>query len=304
MDNRGLARFARRAGTHIRPRLAALVRRGFAASPDRLALALAGLAGQAEWLLRPGRRERTVGYLTYALAGTPREGEATQLARRHFVETRRIELLTARPAISRRGRVLGAEILERLRADGHGVLVMHTHVNWVAPTVYTLSARGFADAVVTGAYDAGDVEFAQSVVAQDGCEVLVLGGAYERMLALVRAGKFVHIAFDAPGSMPCTLLGKPARLGSGLVRLALESGAPIVPVTTTPPGLEMAVRAGAPIRPADFADAASLAARLADVASADILRCPECWELFRRKPLWPEQPVAAPSEHEAARTAA
>lgn len=288
----------------IKRRAGALVLRLEAACPDRVALAIAACVGWLEWRLRPRRRAATLEGLARALAATPREGDVGALGPRHAVASRLVEQLMRRPEISRHGRVAGAATLDQLRRDGHGAVVMHTHVGWMVPSMYTLAAHGYADAGVAGAVEPWAVQAVEAVVSRDGCEVVLLGGAYARLRALLEAGKIVHIAFDAPGNLPCVLLGKPAAVGSGIVRLAFETGAPVVPVTSTPPGRRMAVELGAPVWASSFADEAALAQHLADLASADILRLAEAWQLDST--LWPDAPPTSsvrPTSRRSRRTA-
>jgi len=272
----------------IKRRAGALVLRLEAACPDRVALAIARCVGWLEWRLRAGRRAATLEGLSCALAATPREGDVARLGPRHAIASRLVEQLMRRPEISRRGRVVGGATLDALRGEGRGAIVMHTHVGWMVPSMYTLAAHGHADAGVAGAVEPWAVQAVEAVVSRDGCEVVLLGGAYARLRALLGEGKIVHIAFDAPGNLSCVLLAKPAAVGSGIVRLARETGAPVVPVTTTAPGLRMTVDVGAPVRASSFADEAALAQHLADLASADILRLPEAWQLDST--LWPDAP--------------
>lgn len=99
---------------------------------------------------------------------------------------------------------------------------------------------------------------------------IYLGGASAAMQAVFAQGDVVVALIDAPpradqGTVPVTLLGRPARLPDGLLRLAQREGVPVVPFTMGVDG-DSGMRQldiGAPIRVDDVAAAAAaIAARL------------------------------------------
>lgn len=259
----------------MKARARALVR----ALPARIALPFLALVGSLEWWLRPGRRAEAMARMRLILRGTAREGEAQPLARRSLRRSRVMLELLWRGDVSERARIEGAERLDALRAEGHGALVVHTHLCWIAPQLYALAAQGHADAIVLTIDDPPTPlqDHWQRVLTGWGVDPVAAEGSYPVVLDHLHRGHLCHIALDVPGSTACVFLDKPARLASGIAALAFASGAPLVPVTPRRPGRGLRVRVGDPIRPQAFATPAALTQHLADVASAAILAAPECY---------------------------
>src|SRR3954468_17611224 len=85
-------------------------------------------------------------------------------------------------------------------------------------------------------------------------------GSYPRMCELLSAGETLILSFDMPGNLPMTFLGRRVGVASGTARLALESGAPIVPVTTRRAGDRQVLQVHEPLDPSEFGDAEALQA--------------------------------------------
>ncbi len=259
------------------------------ALPAWIALPLLAALGALEWWVRPRERAAAITHMGLILRGTAREREVDRLARRHMIRRRQIDQLLWRPDVCARGHVEGAATLQRLRARCDGAIVMHTHLCWIAPQMFALCAHGYMDAIVV-AFDDPLTPLQQLFTGffeRHEVEVIHAAGSYEQILARLHEGRLCHIAVDVPGSTPSVFLDKPARLASGIARLALASGAPIVPAVPSRPG-RLVVRLGEPLRMPGAADPAALTQRLADVASAQILAAPELYhdhEWLTR--LWP-----------------
>lgn len=139
-------------------------------------------------------------------------------------------------------------------------------------------------------------ELINEVRRQSGVEVTPLGpGALKQALRLLRAGGLVGIAGDRPVSEldePVPFFGRPARVPSGHVRLALKAEVPIVlgccayvPETRRyalylEPPMEL-VRSGD-----DDEDVKTNVLRVLERLEAMIRRWPEQWQIF--VPVWPE----------------
>ncbi len=216
---------AERRAAGVKARARALVR----ALPARIALPFLALVGSLEWWLRPGRRAEAMARMRLILRGTAREGEAQPLARRSLRRSRVMLELLWRGDVSERARIEGAERLDALRAEGHGALVVHTHLCWIAPQLYALAAQGHADAIVLTIDDPPTPlqDHWQRVLTGWGVDPVAAEGSYPVVLDHLHRGHLCHIALDVPGSTACVFLDKPARLASGIAALAFASGAPL-----------------------------------------------------------------------------
>ncbi len=274
----------------MKARVRALIR----VLPAGIALPLLTMIGALEWWLRPSRRAEATAQMELVLRGTAREGEVRALARRWLGRRRAVEELLWRPDVCARARVQGAQTLEALHARGAGALVLHTHMCWIAPQVYTLSAQHLADAIVLRIDDPPTPLqlLYRRVFAEWGTETITSEGSFEWILDRLLQGRRCQIAIDVPGSTACIFLDKPARLASGVAALAFASGVPIVPVHARLSGARLRVRVGDPVRPQSFADPAALTGFLADRASAEILAAPELYhEHDWLAELWPAAPL-------------
>jgi lauroyl/myristoyl acyltransferase len=110
------------------------------------------------------------------------------------------------------------------------------------------------------------------------------------MREFLSAGETLILSFDMPGSLPMTFLGRRVGVASGTARLALESGAPIVPITTRRAGGRQVLQVRESIDPNMFGDAEALQAEIARRHEPAVLAWPEAVEnpLRRWNPLDPE----------------
>ena len=247
--------------------------------PAWLALPLLRGVSALEWQLREGRRARALQHMGRLLGGTAREAEVPELARRSVLHRRGLEYLLWNPRFCVSAPIDGGEILRAAQAGGTGVLVAHSHLCWIAPQVYALSAQGYVDAIVM-ARDDPPTELQrlyQRVFDDWHVEVIDAARSFERILTRLREGRVVQIAVDVPGSTPCLFLDKPASLVGGVAALARSSGAPIVLVTPRWTGWRLRVAVGRPIHADAYGDAPALTRHLADLVSRDVLAAPELY---------------------------
>ena len=80
------------------------------------------------------------------------------------------------------------------------------------------------------------------------------------------------MAIDVPGEVDVDLAGRPARVRSGIARLALETGSPILPIVTLRRGWRFVGMIGEPIDPAGFDDPATLTQHLVAVQAPVFLQ--------------------------------
>ncbi|MSW83281.1 MAG: hypothetical protein F2832_00835 [Actinobacteria bacterium] len=223
--------------------------------PRRVAVALALLRGTIEWWLLPRRRR-------WALAGArdvAPDGSSVRDVRRlsraqlreRCVQTE----LSWRPWDAARMPIEGLDRLLATRAQG-GVLVALLHVGPMYSLFHALAAQGVRASIVTAARP-GEERFTGSaghwmrtqleLLEAAGHRLVPRGDAYAQVAELLREGEVCCLAWDVPGPQAVELLGRPAAVRTGIARLALETGAPILPAFTVRDGLRQHAVIEAPV---------------------------------------------------------
>jgi lauroyl/myristoyl acyltransferase len=253
--------------------------------PDRLALAVASVVGTAQWAFSKRLRTEAVQYMDLLLEGTPRSREARALARRHLIESAARGIVFWRARMPQVARVDGLFTLERASRQGAGAILLSAHLGASSlAQSQAVSHRGFRLHVLGGE----EWLFPDRFVGYEGHRAVGLrrsveraGGlwirpksAYGLCEALLQRGELCFIPFDVPGGHATTFLNKPAWVRSGVARLSMATGAPIIPVATGREGHRLFVRLGSPIDPAQHAGLGELVDHLAQVVGAEILRRP------------------------------
>lgn len=246
--------------------------------PTPVALRLAALRGWAESRLLPGRRETARRELE-TLLGEPVDDRAAQ--RRIVDEAVRAELQW-RPWLQRRLQIEGLEHLERARAERRGVILASAHLGPLLALVHALAARG-TKIYVSGGHRLGepglDGRSGRWVVAQNrwveeaGCRWVRHPGSYVLLRELLLRGEVVWMAADAPGTTETVLAGHPVHLASGVGRLAVETGAAVIPAFVIRQGYRQTGLMLPPLPPSD--DPQEVADRFAAVLGDVVLAHPE-----------------------------
>jgi lauroyl/myristoyl acyltransferase len=274
--------------------------------PDRLALSLARCAGRVRWLWPPARR-RAIGRVSLTVAGTHRANDVVSLAREELIiQAMRAELLW-RPWIASKTPLVGADRLDAALASGRSVILASAHLG--APGG-VLAAHGYRDiAAVTGDWlvpksgqlPGGYAGYKALAIRRRAdsanTRLIAAGGTYPLLRSLLEDRVTVLLMVDLPGTMRTRMAGKTAYLRSGLVRLAHETGALVVPLV---PLLE---RAGPSVRVLEPLDAREtdgpqeLLDRLADVFGEMIVDHPASLEPLAGLPdIWRDDSGSHPIE--------
>jgi hypothetical protein len=253
--------------------------------PDAAAMAIAWLVGTTQWLLSKRLRAEAVQYMSLLLEGTPRSNEARSLGRRHLIESSIGGLALWRTRMLRGARLDGLPNLEQVERSGTGAILLSTHIgaNHLANS-QPLLLRGrrvhplggeewlFPDRFV--GYDGHRAVTLRRLVEEVGGRWIRPNGAFELCAALLRRGDLCLIPFDVPGGHETTFLNKRAWVRSGVARLSMATGAPIIPIFTGREGNTLFVRLTAPVNPEDHPELDELVDHLAKVVGAEILRRP------------------------------
>ena len=232
------------------------------------------------------------------LAGTEREGDIASLTAPYYFELGMRWFLHYRSPTVEGATVEGLHHIERARSEGTGVILSFLHMG-----NYAMLFRALRNAGIDATVPAADDGFAPQLVGALGLErvqgqehlrgmhVIPATGSYPELVAIVSAGGAVTIAFDVPGSTRTEMLGRTLGLKSGTARLAVDTGAPVLPLDVRRRGAHLVLRVMAPIRPA--ASVAETHRRLADTMGRLVMDRPEAVE----RPQWRyiEAPSAAPS---------
>jgi KDO2-lipid IV(A) lauroyltransferase len=218
---------------HARPR----IRR--ALGPER-SVRLARARGALAWWLRPRARADALARAGHLIGSEAPPAAVRGLARANLVELAIQDELTWRPWDARAMPVRGLEHLARARAGGRGVVLATAHVGPSMNLAQALGGRGHRLYVATtrrledgrppGAR-ARWIRHHDRWVEEVGCRWVRLegGGAFDVLRALLERGEVCWVNWDVRGALPMRVLGRTARVRSGLARLARETGAPVVP---------------------------------------------------------------------------
>jgi lauroyl/myristoyl acyltransferase len=111
-------------------------------------------------------------------------------------------------------------------------------------------------------------------------------GCFPVLEALLEEGEIVRMHFDMPGSRETRFLGKPVALATGTARLAVSTGALILPMRARRVGVRVWTDVGEPLDPRDFDGAGELHDALAARHERWILETPFALEDPRRPGAW------------------
>jgi lauroyl/myristoyl acyltransferase len=256
--------------------------------PDRTAIRLAEWRGRLR-ARDPAARERASRELRAILSGSGREHEAEGLAEARLVEEA-VRTETAwrwwmRDTVEWRG----AENFDRTHAQGRGAIVLGAHHSCFRVAggallrrrkLYVVGGSWLFIPPLPGASGYFMVKTRRWLEIGGGRWIAPgrAYGAYEVARALLRRGEVVMLHFDVPGQTPTRFLGRDAFLAGGAAKLAIETGAPIVPVFADRPGPLPVVEAEAPVAPAAFDGSGELQAHLAGIVERRILSAPEAYD--------------------------
>ena len=247
--------------------------------PDAVALRLAALRGWVEWFVVPRRRAEGL-----ELARAIRGEASARFARRRLIEDAVRAELQWRLGTYRRISVEGYERFQAARAgSGAGVILANLHVGPFLGLVHALAARGVKLYLPGGTWGVPTVDGLRGRwiatqnrwIEEAGCRWVPVGGSYPVLLALLERGETCMIAVDVPGELQVELAGRPARVRTGIARLALETTSPILPIVTLRRGWRFVGMIGEPIDPTGFDDPTTLTQHLVAVHTPVFVREPE-----------------------------
>ncbi len=197
-------------------------------------------------------------------------------------------------------------LLEELRADGRGVLLVTGHLGCWELLAAWLARRLGAAAVVTGTVRNPPVDrLLQERRRRLGLQVLVREAGARPVLRALDAGQVVGVLVDQNtrvASAPLPFLGHPAPTPLGPARIACRRGIPVVPAALVRRGGHWVARHTGALKPAPGDDVLDLAVRCNRALGELIMRNPAQWVWFHDR--WRETAATGRSVADSATAAA
>jgi lauroyl/myristoyl acyltransferase len=215
------------------------------------------------------------------VAGTARAGELEQLAERWTVEREAWNAIFwqpwPRPRISERS----SELLLESIARGRGVVLSSCHTGPYFMKARTLGTIGVRPYVVSGDWfyedpsnDYWGRRLARWRRGLPPVPIVRPRGSFDVLAAALRRAETALIYFDMPGRHETSFLGKPVMLVDGTARLAIETGALVMPIRSRRVGRRIVLEIREPLDPTDFDGVDALQDELARIHERLILEDP------------------------------
>jgi KDO2-lipid IV(A) lauroyltransferase len=216
------------------------------ALPAPLRYWLADRLGDLIFALSTGYRENVRRNLTQALGYMGRPGPTDETVRRVYRTSARnwADLLVSpgksSAELNREVEVVRGswEILDRALAEGHGLILVTAHLGAFDYIGHAVHGRGYPITAVTGRTTSrfvfDGVTFLRRAHGMKLAEATPSG--VRRTIQAVRRGECAVLVNDRDffqNGLPVELFGRETTLPPGAVRIARETGAPIVPIFTT-----------------------------------------------------------------------
>jgi lauroyl/myristoyl acyltransferase len=251
--------------------------------PAAVAMPIASLAGRIA-MHRPGPRDQALSR-AYSMTRSTDVAVLRRFARVHLSEYRMQDEIFWRPWLDRRMRIEGIERLDHARQAGRGVIVAGLHFGPMAALQHALAMRLAEDDVrfyiarwdkikpghVTSSSRGRYLPAKVARLEAAGARFVGRGGTYPVFRELLQRGETCWLAIDTAATKRGRVeqfVNRPVRFATGLVALALETGATIIPAHAFRDGQRPAARLLEPIVAGQFEDADALHAHLVATASA------------------------------------
>ncbi|HEB64038.1 MAG TPA: hypothetical protein ENJ02_00650 [Chloroflexi bacterium] len=203
----------------------------------------------------------------------------------HFNDPEAIKRLTP-PTEGMQGLIAGSRSRER------GALVVAAHTSNFDVALLGLAFHGMEGQVLSYGEPTGGYEIQNRIRASTNLRITPVGAeTLQEAVAFMRQGGYVYTAVDRPSrryrDKPLTFFGHPAALPAGYVKLALEAGVPILPISAHQhPDGHYEVFVAEPVFPDQAASLRHNAERVLARLEDFIRRAPEQWLMYY--PVWPD----------------
>jgi lauroyl/myristoyl acyltransferase len=252
--------------------------------PLRLLPSLARRRADSLWLNEEFRTAQ-LAEMEFAHGHTDRAGEIEQVARGYTEFALLRDFRRWRPRHLARQPVHGAEWLTSRRDPDRGVLLSFVHHGQYDGLFPSLGRVGVAMQTVVApeAFDpASPVQLRQhfkvaGMAPETTLVPTTIGTA--GMIGLIEQRKIVAIASDVAGRTPIEFLGRTISTASGAARIAIETNAPVVLVTShRQPSGRPSLTVHPPLEPGDFADPTELLQEMMRRHGEAVLAWPEAFD--------------------------
>jgi hypothetical protein len=262
--------------------------------PARLAFARARISGTAAWS-RTAEREHALATMHAIVGGTPRSGEARELAQERLVEENVQHELFWQPWPTASVDSNSHENRRKALSSGRPLLLSACHLGPYFLTMSAFASVGVSSIAVSAPWFFAEpshdywgrrlARWREGIRAR-GERLLCSQRAFQVVLALLAEGETVLNYFDMPGGTRTQFLGKPVMLTSGTARLAHMSDALVLPVRPRRDGQRVWADMFAPLDARDFPDWQSLHVALAQVHERSVLELAPTLEDPNRAGAW------------------
>jgi KDO2-lipid IV(A) lauroyltransferase len=212
------------------------------------------------------------------------EADLDEVAREYVAYQARRGELRWHPRLITALRVAGVDHLRDALGEGRGAVVNFIHHGYYDGAFPSIARRGVPLTMVAHGYmlepDAPAWLRQHVAVAETGGNVAVSAGIGAAGLRdLLQQGRPVALASDVPGGSAVSFVGRELFGSSGAARLACETGAPVVVLTSEEDGEGPFVRLHPPLDPARFGSPAQLLDSMLAVHEQVVLRWPAAADL-------------------------
>jgi benzoate-CoA ligase family protein len=256
--------------------------------PTRLAVGRAEKKAHEIWEHDADERADALAAMETIVAGTARESELQDLARRHVIERNVDRALFWAHPWSAKIDALSALRLREALAERRGVLFSACHLGpfyrlQCAPTfndrvTYLVPGPWYFEPPKPGYWGRRLARWHKGNKSRP----VPARGSFRVIQALLERGEGVFLFFDMPGPRATRFLGKQADLAEGNAQLAMRADALVLPMRTRRAGHRVWVDVGKPLDPRKLAGVDELHNSLAAVHERWILEDPAAMEDPRR----------------------
>jgi lauroyl/myristoyl acyltransferase len=217
--------------------------------------------------------------MRFAIGKTERADEVERLAREYVFQYFKCRETDARPWLATHDPIDGLDRLLDARSHGRGVVLHFLHHGQVVGMLASFGRHGIKlhapVARFLTAHPAPRDRRASRTASSTGNVYFRAEGSYPKMMNFLAAGEVVAVSSDVHGPTRMRFLGRDVRGAAGITRLAIKSGAPIVPVTVHEEGTGQRLVIGEPIDPRDFASGPELQQEILRRHEPSVLAWPE-----------------------------
>jgi lauroyl/myristoyl acyltransferase len=221
------------------------------------------------WDSSESKRAAALLHMRFLLEKVCSQSEIEEAARLYLLEAYKRNEQRWRPWQTTQQEIQGIEVLQKLVTRRSGVIINFMHHAQYDGIFQSLARVGVRHHAATH-HDLNKADAQEymrrhmKTVRRGAVTFEVQRGSYEYMRDLLTQGQTLAIASDLPGSTRTTILGREILMASGAARLALDTGALVVPITPwRQQGWSQTLRVEEPIDPRGCTTIAEVQAAIA-----------------------------------------